>query len=775
MPENSSEIASLAKAFYDGKLTRRQFLVILAVLSADVKLSVASILKAAESAPTTDLAFQSGTLPKPEDWFLQFSSENTSLLTLEKRKLIEKSGLPWGDGTEMANREKLDKKPWDINCKVTTLIGGYAAMKNIRDALETAIKEACKLPENNRGHVYIAGWRMNALRDLSDDNDPFSGLSVKLDQTAVGLVLRLMQAGIKVRILLWLPPVGLISDYVDFPPHIDDHFYLVDTIQAENTRLKAVYTSISSPLGIVALDRRVADSSSSHHQKTIVIRVGSINIAYCGGVDLAFTRRDAPATGTIADNKFMQGDWQSGSDLSSALFSKDYAYRFSKDCDRTVNLESAITSPHPSHIQKADLPSNVYGTQYQIWHDQHLRLEGPIVSTLEYQFFERWKDGGIPYEVTPAKNGEKNKGRSNWKENQVYFSTNQAFEVTIDEKTKKQIKKIVDLDNPIPIKATPISDYNSLVQMWRTIPLRPKERKQSPFTRGEFTILSGISNACQHANELIWMFDQYFWDLPLARLLANRLSSTPSLHVIVVLPPYGDSDQVRDDQHLARAYALNALIARGVGNRVLVVNLWNHLRKIGIYCHAKSHTYDGNLLVCGSANLNRRSFLGDSELACAILDPSLVIQHQQRLWKLLMPPTALWPKLNGKDINLSNSGSGKLFFDAFRTELLKSVDANIPATMKPFMIPDFWRDTLTNQLPTEPPTKRDVVIPARLDVTYSNALESSSVDKKIEEETMRDEQLGIDKGVSLDEVVKRLEFTFEKGEKENSVQFTYRK
>ena len=130
----------------------------------------------------------------PKKWFLMFSPNG--------------GGRPWGDGTHMAKRIGKEN-PWDENCKVIPMIGGYEAMSAMRESLESAIAQA---KQGKKGYVYIADLRLNPLRDLSEDNPwnienrPWNESdSAKKDQTALGFILRLMQAGINVRILLWLP------------------------------------------------------------------------------------------------------------------------------------------------------------------------------------------------------------------------------------------------------------------------------------------------------------------------------------------------------------------------------------------------------------------------------------------------------------------------------------------------------------------------------------------------------------------------------------------
>ena len=560
----------------------------------------------------------------------------------------------------MAGRASAAKDPWDENCEVTTYVGGLAAMSAMRDSLRLAMTEA---QPGNRGHVYITGWRFNCLRDLSDGTqwrtDPWdaflSGRSADEDDTALSLVLQLMQAQVQVRILVWYPR-AFTHNFIH--AHIADHFYLAKVVAAENKRLKT-NLSLTEDVGVVALDVRTADNvlTAAHHQKTMVIRGATTSVAYVGGVDLAFTRRDAPP---------LEGDWQSGSGIPDPLLGWPKA-------TTGVDYTSVDQVPRLSDRQEGDLPGEFYGEARQMWHDQHLRLKGPIVKTLEHQFVERWQDAttkGLLDVTDPAAD-------SLWSVGQVVFSSPNAFDAT-------GIKPL-----PTPVAPPAEAGASSLVQMWRTIPWRTSRPAGKPFSRAEFTVMAGIENAVKQSTQLILMFDQYFWSRPLARLLNDRLNAVQSLHVIVILPPHADS--FAPSAHHARALALDDLTAGftktgGEYERIAVYNLWHNADRPpelplnrGIYVHAKAHTYDGDLLVCGSANLNRRSFLCDSEIACAVLDPAVVLAHQSALWAYLFGGAAR-PNV---DLSGTDPNRGAQLFFTFR---------QAARTGPSVLIPDPWQD-----------------------------------------------------------------------------------
>jgi hypothetical protein len=49
-----------------------------------------------------------------------------------------------------------------------------------------------------------------------------------------------------------------------------------------------------------------------------------------------------------------------------------------------------------------------------------------------------------------------------------------------------------------------------------------------------------MANALRQADELIWVFDQYFWGEAYARLVNRQLKDKARLCTILILPPYAD-------------------------------------------------------------------------------------------------------------------------------------------------------------------------------------------------------------------------------------------
>jgi phosphatidylserine/phosphatidylglycerophosphate/cardiolipin synthase-like enzyme len=585
----------------------------------------------------------------------------------------------------MAARQKQGQDPWNTDCLVTPLIGGDAVMSSMRADLENAISAG------GPGHVYIAGWRLNMVRDLSQSDTAWSSPPAALssgvnDDTAVGLLLRLMQAkpAISVRILVWMPDPGLFSNLAGLQSHYLDHFRHFAILAAENSRLAP--GEVSTPdIGVFALDLRTARSrAAAHHQKFMIIRTSTVNVAYCGGVDLAFTRRSGgtPAA-SGAGPSFSPADWQSGTGMPDPD-------QWPHDGTTVYDSVSLISSKWKDDTAPgSDLPTSVYGEGPQFWHDQSLRFEGAFVQTLESAFCERWSDAGMIY----ATDGTGTPGT--WRGSAVFSSVNAVVPDTSDVSPSEPGQVFVEGTAPVALPEPAASTVSSTdsskptspyVQLWRTIPYRKARFNVSPlppFTRGEFTVQAGVSNAIEQSTELIWIFDQYFWSRPLASQINARMGSQQSLYVIVILPPHADTDARWQSRfvHWARSVAIHTLRTgtAAVSARVGVYNLWQHGdAQNGIYCHAKVQTYDDQLLVCGSANINRRSQLCDTEIVAAALDPVLVQAHQQRLLSLLVPnpPSVVWDQ----------SGWGKTIFDAVQASATSASASNVSGSL----ITDPW-------------------------------------------------------------------------------------
>jgi phosphatidylserine/phosphatidylglycerophosphate/cardiolipin synthase-like enzyme len=393
----------------------------------------------------------------------------------------------------------------------------------------------------------------------------------------------------------------------------------------------------------------------------------------------------------------------------------------------------------------------MYGTEQQMWHDQHLRLEGPVVATLEHVFCERWSDPAAAYltlgpdtkkmpsgsiisstenaidrgrilhrtYTTDARHGTRTRayyvgygvtssdviavrlsGREVSSDNYRITPQGLSFITSADGASgppfdapqpglpleivygSAQPKPLPD-PQPVPEIITTAANIDSLAntQIWLTIANRGEARGAyeggdtwatfrdsgvdassflgtvsdeagtvvpvSPYRVGEFSNMAGIANACAQAREFIWIFDQYFWSRPYARLVAARLRAQPSLHVAIVLPPWSDlgEDSFGKTQHSLRYRALSVLGSADIKDRVAVYFPWYQVgsRNVGIYAHAKVQLFDDQLMVCGSCNLNERSFSVDSEVCCAVESLTVVQQHYRKLWEHFVSPFGGYP------------------------------------------------------------------------------------------------------------------------------------
>jgi phosphatidylserine/phosphatidylglycerophosphate/cardiolipin synthase-like enzyme len=222
------------------------------------------------------------------------------------------------------------------------------------------------------------------------------------------------------------------------------------------------------------------------------------------------------------------------------------------------------------------------------WHDLQLELHGPAVLDVDLTFRERWEDR------TPT--DHRNPLRAIWR------------------RVSHEPRRLGLLLRRLP----PPQIGSHAVQVLRTYPARHRAIPFAP--DGERSIARAYLKALRRARSLVYIEDQYLWGMLVADALAAALRASAELRMIIVVPRYPDRDG-RVAGRAARAAqwrAISSLAAAG-GPRVTVYDLENE-QGTPIYVHAKAVVVDDVWAMVGSANLNRRSWTHDSEVACAVLD-----------------------------------------------------------------------------------------------------------------------------------------------------------
>ena len=226
------------------------------------------------------------------------------------------------------------------------------------------------------------------------------------------------------------------------------------------------------------------------------------------------------------------------------------------------------------------------------WHDVQLEIRGPVITELDLTFRERWED------PTPLNHS----GR-----------------------TRAWLSRAMSRDRvarPLPARlGDPSTQGGHTVQVLRTYPARHPKYSFAP--DGERSVARAFAKAIKRARTLIYIEDQYFWSVEIARLLAGALREQPTLQIIGVVPRFPDKDSKWSGppSRLAQARAL-AIVQKAGGERVGFYDIENEIDN-PIYVHAKVCVIDDVWATVGSDNLNRRSWTHDSELSCAVVDSEL--------------------------------------------------------------------------------------------------------------------------------------------------------
>jgi phosphatidylserine/phosphatidylglycerophosphate/cardiolipin synthase-like enzyme len=232
-----------------------------------------------------------------------------------------------------------------------------------------------------------------------------------------------------------------------------------------------------------------------------------------------------------------------------------------------------------------------YGPQPP-WHDVALEIRGPAVGDVLRTFTERWDDPTPLDRRTPLR---------------------------MLEHKRAQLPRHPPPLPPHPPDPPPAGRY--AVQVLRTYGAR---RPRYPFApRGERSVARAYAKAFDQARSLIYVEDQYLWSELVAHGIARALRRHPSLRLIVVVPRYPDKDGPVSGppNRLGQIRAIEILRKAG-GDRVAIYDIEND-KGTPIYVHAKVCIVDDVWFTVGSDNFNRRSWTNDSEITCAVIDPTI--------------------------------------------------------------------------------------------------------------------------------------------------------
>jgi phosphatidylserine/phosphatidylglycerophosphate/cardiolipin synthase-like enzyme len=135
-------------------------------------------------------------------------------------------------------------------------------------------------------------------------------------------------------------------------------------------------------------------------------------------------------------------------------------------------------------------------------------------------------------------------------------------------------------------------------------------------------VARAYEKALARARSLIYVEDQYLWSVDIARVLAKSLRNSPQLRLIALVPRYPDRNGLVSGplNSIGQMQAVD-IVRRAGGDRVGIYDIENEAGH-PIYVHAKVCVIDDVWVAVGSDNLNRRSWTHDSEVSCAVLDPT---------------------------------------------------------------------------------------------------------------------------------------------------------
>jgi len=236
------------------------------------------------------------------------------------------------------------------------------------------------------------------------------------------------------------------------------------------------------------------------------------------------------------------------------------------------------------------------------WHDAHWQLEGPCVADVAANFAQRW-DATAPNDPVPTR----------------------------------------ALTPQLPLPAAESRDQSAwaggegpgdaVVQVQRTIP-----KGVYPFApRGVYGIAHAYRHAIARARRFIYLENQYLWSPEITDALCEAIERCrdTDLRIALVLPSHPNVGKGDTDRHIEALTRADG--GRGIFRAyALYTSCWDdthHSYKYRpIYVHAKIAVIDDEWGTVGSANLNGRGMVGDSEINVTTTDRASLEALRLQLW-----------------------------------------------------------------------------------------------------------------------------------------------
>ena len=262
------------------------------------------------------------------------------------------------------------------------------------------------------------------------------------------------------------------------------------------------------------------------------------------------------------------------------------------------------------------------------WHDVACKVTGPVAAAFARHFHFRWNRELADFQKflkeTPPPEGVEPMPVSPW-------------------------LAPIDGEEEVPV---PAADGEGVATPLRTLSVQGR----SSFSRSPrpdvVEIRSAMLDVIGSARELIYIETQFLRSKAIADALIRRLAERPGLEVVMVLPKLPDAyfepggpDPASRHAHGIQHRLLRRLRQAG-GDRFgcFIFQKDGPLDHVGekrngqvardaVYVHSKILIADDERCILGSANLNDRSMVTDTETAILWEEPEAVSAFRQRLWE----------------------------------------------------------------------------------------------------------------------------------------------